>query len=201
MFLARQLHGSEGLPVRQGNRDWRGTEASTRLPLTPSQSLERHAEGTRFHAERCLVCGVVAFFECQLRELSMFEQYRMRAGGSLDIFAGIAAAGALSACMSTLLLFGAVDEAASATTAPQTAVVMTAGKSDKLCGHGDWAPYDIGCTRRIMVQSGRDASVRVVGANTSIAERDMTSNERIRAAFEALAHPTSTAASRMVEVR
>ena len=131
----------------------------------------------------------------------MFEQYRTRAGGSLDILAGIAAAGALSACMSTLLLFGATDEAASATTAPQTAVVMAAGKSDKLCGHGDWAAYDVNCGRRIAARSGRNVSVRAVGANMSVAERGMTDNERIRAAFEALEAVVSTRSAELAAGR
>ena len=131
----------------------------------------------------------------------MFEQYRMRAGGSLNIFAGIAAAGALSACMSTLLLFGATDEAASATTAPQTAVVMAAGKSDKLCGHDDWAAYDVNCGRRIAARIGRNVSVRMVGTNMSVAERGMTGNERIRAAFEALEAVASTRSAKLTAGR
>src|SRR5919199_426126 len=131
----------------------------------------------------------------------MLQHLHSYAREKIEPVLGIAAAVVFSACTAAVLTFGGAGEASSATTAGQGGVVSTTGKSDKLCGHGDWAPYDIGCTRRIMVQSGRDASVRVVGANTSIAERDMTSNERIRAAFEALAHPTSTAASKIVEIR
>ncbi len=127
----------------------------------------------------------------------MFEQYRKRVGGSLDILAGVAAAGALSACMSTLLLFGTTDEAASATTARQTAMVTATGKSDKLCEHGDWAAYDVNCGRRIAVRSGRNVSVRMVGTNMSVAERGMTGNERIRAAFEALEAVVSTSSAKL----
>src|SRR5919202_2474457 len=121
----------------------------------------------------------------------MLQHLHSYAREKIEPVLGIAAAVVFSACTAAVLTFGGVGEASSATTARQDGVVSTTGKGDRLCG-----AYDVGCTRGIMVQSGRDASVRVVGANTSIAERDMTSNERIRAAFEALAHPTSTAASR-----
>ena len=116
----------------------------------------------------------------------MFERCRRRLGGNLDIFAGIAAAGAFSAFLSVFLIFEAADEAASATTARQTAVVAATGKGDKLCGRGDRAAYDVTCGDRIMARSGRNVSVRVVGTNTSVAERGMTDNERIREAFETL---------------
>jgi hypothetical protein len=94
---------------------------------------------------------------------------------------GIAAVVVFSACTAAVLTFGSAGEASLATMAKQGGMVSTTGKSDKLCG-----AYGVSCTRRIRVQSGRDASVRVVGANTSIAERDMTSTERVRAAFGVL---------------
>ena len=108
---------------------------------------------------------------------------------------GIAAVVVFSACTAAVLTFGSAGEASSATTAGQGGVVSTTGKGDRVCG-----AYDVGCTQRIMVQSGRGASVRVVGANTSIAERDMTSSERVRAAFEAL-QPTGGSLPRTAEVR
>lgn len=124
----------------------------------------------------------------------MFKQYRKRMGRSLDVFAGIAAAGTLSACMSALLIFGATDRAASATTAQRTGVVSATGKGDKLCGRGDWAVYDANCGQQIAARSGRNVSVRVVSANMSVAERGMTANERIQAAFAALDARARTAA-------
>ena len=115
----------------------------------------------------------------------MFGRFRERMGRDLDIFAGIAAAAGLSAFLSASLIFGATDQAASATAARQTGVITAGGKGDRLCGQ-DWAAYDANCGRRILAREGRDVSVRVVGTRETVAERGMTGNERIRAAFAAL---------------
>ena len=130
----------------------------------------------------------------------MFQHLHSYAREKIEPVLGIVAAVVFSACTAAVLTFSGAGEASSATTARQDSVVSSTGKSDRLCGHGDWAAYDGGCTRKIMVQSGRDAVVRVVGANTSIAERDMTSSERVRAAFEAL-QPTGGSLPRTAEVR
>ncbi len=83
----------------------------------------------------------------------MFKQYRRGVSRNFDVLASIAAALALSACFSALLIFGALDEAPFATTAGQTGVVTATGKSDKLCGQGDWAAYDVNCGRQILAWS------------------------------------------------